>query len=280
MSRGGKALRWIGVGGILVGAALGCRASAENTPAPALPEPSAISSAELRLEFEDGAAEIGGVVPSVMNLGVADVQSIAKTQDGGRILRVEGRAGGFALRFPRFRLDGSDRLAVMDIIGRQADTFDPGDVPFRFGADFTLDDASSGTTNDNGDNLMQRGLSTEEAQYKIQLDHQVPSCRIQGSKGEVVVKAKTAVEPNSWYRVTCERREDEVTLVLGRFDQRGRLSVQRWSGRGPIGSVAIAGPDSHLALGGKLTASGTLVQTATDQFNGVVDNVFYKLLGG
>lgn len=280
MSRRGKALRWIGVGSILVGAALGCRAAAEDTPAPPLPEPSPVSSAQLRLEFEDGAAEIGAVVPSAMNLGVADVQSTAMSQAGGRILRVEGRTGGFALRFPRFRLDGSDRLAVLDMIGRKPDTFDPGEVPFRFGADFTLDAASSGTVNDNGDNLMQRGLSTEEAQYKIQLDHRVPSCRIQGTKGEVVVKATTEVEPDSWYRVTCERSADEVTLVLGRFDDRGRLSVQRWSGRGPIGSVALAGSDSHLAVGGKLTASGALVQTATDQFNGVVDNVFYKLLGG
>jgi hypothetical protein len=52
---------------------------------------------------------------------------------------------------------------------------------FRFGAAFRLDAVSQGSRADNGDNLVQRGLSGDPAQYKLQLDGRVPACRVQGA---------------------------------------------------------------------------------------------------
>jgi len=271
---------------IVIGALLataGCRetgvASPRATPSPAEGSTPAAAAA-LRLTFEDGAAEVGAVVPSATNAGSVEVDSAVRTYGGGRIVRTKGREGGFALRFPELSRGSSPSLAVLEVVGRENRAFDPGKGPFRFGADFLLDAQSAGTSIDDGDNLIQRGLFSDPAQFKIQLDHRVPSCRVLGSEGEVFVEAGAEVEPNAWYRVACERKGDQVTLVVGRFDRQGRLSVQRRSARGPIGSVDIEGPESRLSVGGKLGASGALATSSTDQFNGVLDNVFFELIGG
>jgi hypothetical protein len=62
-----------------------------------------------------------------------------------------------------------------------AAALDPGDRDFEFGASFRLDEESSGSEADGGDNLLQRGTFASPGQLKLQLDHRVPSCA--GSSG-------------------------------------------------------------------------------------------------
>jgi hypothetical protein len=68
-------------------------------------------------------------------------------------------------------------------VGRPAQ---PGSRDFEFGAGFSLDTKSTGDHADNGDNLIQRGLFGDKAQYKIQVDKGKVSCRIKGSGGAQV----------------------------------------------------------------------------------------------
>jgi hypothetical protein len=270
----------------LVAAALvaGCQAAGSDSPpdktAPRQPErvEPQESPAALHLTFEDGAAEVGAVVPGAANAGAAEVETTVETIGGGRVLRAEGRSGGFAIRFPQFTREPQPGAAVLKVVASEAGTFDPGKRAFRFGADFVLDAESGGTEIDDGDNLIQRGLFGDAAQFKIQVDRRVPSCRIQGSAGEVFVKAEREVEPEAWHRVVCERRDDVVHLTVGRFDDDGRLTKRRWTSRGKIGTIDLGAEDSYLSVGGKLGTTGTVVQSSTDQFNGVVDEVFFELI--
>jgi len=69
-----------------------------------------------------------------------------------------------------------------------------------------------------------------------------------------------------------------VTLELGAIAGDGSVSFSSVSGNGSIGSVLLP-RRTPLSVGGKLNADGTLVRSGTDQFNGTVDGVFYRLLG-
>lgn len=229
----------------------------------------------LLLDFEGGYVAPGAMVATVPNAGSSRLESSVSTSAGGRIIQDRGLGSGFAVRFPRFA-KGPTPAAVLVL--REAGTagrLSPDDRPFSFGADFSLDASSSGSATDNGDNLVQRGLATDPTQYKVQIDHGVPSCRIAGRAGEVVLKARSRVDPGAWYRVRCSRRGDQVTLMVRRLDGTGGREVVRVEAN--LGAVRFAS-DVPVSVGGKVAADGEVVTSATDQFNGLVDNVRFELL--
>jgi len=177
------------------------------------------------------------------------------------------------VRFPAATADAAATppRAVLSITpgpGGDADALNPGARVFSFGASFRLDAVSTGG-DDNGDNLMQRGLIGSASQYKIQVDHDRPSCRVAGSDGEVLVRSPVRVRPGRWYTVRCSREDDRVTLQLS---ERGSGTTQDVSATGRTGSLDASG-DLPLSVGGKLTAQGTAVRSNSDQFNGEVDDV-------
>jgi hypothetical protein len=161
---------------------------------------------------------------------------------------------------------------VLVVVATEAASLSPGDRDFEFGAAFELDPESSGSEADNGDNLLQRGSFNDPGQYKIQLDHGVPSCRVAGDAGVLFVEADEAVDPGAWYSVSCRRAGDEVTLTVTPYADQD--DGESWRATGPTGTVPFG--DQPLSVGGKVDPSGTPVASA-DQFNGAVDDVFLRI---
>lgn len=229
------------------------------------------STTMLRLEFEDlaGTGAVGPGATPLVSVGERPATVRAATSAGGRVRPAPGPEGeGLAARFPAF--DPADpRTAVLTVaLGGEGPGLDPGLRDFAFGVDFALDPESEGSRTDNGNNLVQRGLFVDNAQYKLQVEKGQVSCRIAGDAGEVVVKSVVPIEPGEWYRASCSRLGDIVSLELGPVGGDGRRVVAS----GATGSVRMA-PDTPLVIGGKASARGEAVRGDSDQFNGRLDNV-------
>jgi hypothetical protein len=225
--------------------------------------------ASLMIDFESAPA-VGQDLDTVKNVGTSAVDLAIETSDDGTIEVVEGPGGGHAARFPAYT--GTEPSPEALIVGKakEAGALDPLDQDFRFGASFMLDSKSSGSKADNGDNLVQRGSFASPGQFKIQIDHEVPSCRILGDEGEVFVKAGTAISPEVWYSVTCQRAGSQVSISVTQYGEQG----QTWTADGPTGHVTLG--DLPLAVGGKVSTEGRPVASG-DQFNGSVDDVFLQV---
>ena len=225
--------------------------------------------ASLRIDFES-APPVGQGLDDVDNEGTSSVGVAVATSGDGQIEVVEGPGGGHAARLPAYTGAEVSPEAVIVATAKETGALDPLDQDFRFGASFMLDPKSSGSKGDNGDNLLQRGAFDSTGQFKIQIDHKVPSCRILGDDGEVFVKAGTVISPDVWYSVTCQRTETEVSISLTQYGERG----QTWTAAGPTGHLTLG--DLPLAVGGKLSSEGIPVASG-DQFNGAVDDVFLRI---
>jgi hypothetical protein len=230
----------------------------------------------LDLDFEQTFTPPGAVVARVENTGSSAVVASVVTSGGGRITRARGFDSSSALRFPAYR-PGTTPAAVLLLWDRSGtDRFSPAERPFVFGADVELDEVSSGSPSDNGDNVVQRGLSADTSQYKLQLDRARPSCRVAGSAGVAFVKAPTPIRPGVWYRVSCRRSADTLLLDVRRLGQAGPGAEQTVAVRAPTGSVTMA-RGVPVSVGGKTAADGKITTSSTDQFNGLVDNVLFEL---
>jgi hypothetical protein len=256
---------------VMGGLATACAASGRTYVAEEPPEPTSTNLVELN--FEDRAAPVGEIVPSVQNTGTGRLYAEIVTHAGGRVLRAEGSESGYALRFPGLE-GGIDPPAAMLLLrSRDAEDFlSPGDRDFSFGADVLLDEESEDAPTDNGNNVVQRGLYEDTVQYKLQVDHGSVSCRIAGSDGAAVVTAPVG-EPGEWYRVTCERSNGDVLLSWERLSDSKTGETMR---RADIGEVTFPA-GTPFVVGGKLDARGEVTVEATDQFNGVIDNVWFTL---
>jgi hypothetical protein len=206
------------------------------------------------------------------NTGTASLVVAATTAQGGTMRPVAGSAGaGTGVRLPAYHTSRPP-LAVFTVTDRTgADVLSPGTGAFSFGADFTLDARSQGSATDNGNNLIQRGLYTASAQYKLQVDQGRPLCRVKGRSGAVIVQSTRTVQAGAWHQVRCSRVGSTVTLTLVRL---GDGTTWSWSATGATGDVRV-GSAVPLSVGGKVDDQGRIVVASADQFNGVVDNAFY-----
>jgi len=269
---------WLRVGGLTVvlpTLVTGCAAGTPRSVAESAP--TAHPTDLVHLDFEDRAAPVGEIVPSVANRGTADLGSEVVTYAGGRITRVEGRDSGYAIRFPE-HVGAIDAPAAMLLLRSREDPdpLSPGSRDFSFGADVLLDAESSGTDSDNGDNVIQRGLYDDDAQYKLQLDGGVPSCRLFGTQGAGVVKADEPVAAGEWYRLTCDRNGDVVSLLVEPLDDPDAVPLSTQA-TASVGAIEVV-DSTPLVVGGKVDREGRVVTSSTDQFNGAIDNVSFKLL--
>jgi hypothetical protein len=260
---------------VMGGLASACAASGRTYVADEPPAPS--STNLVQLDFEDRAAPVGEIVPSVQNTGTGRLYAEVVTHAGGRVLRAEGSGSGYALRFPGLDRDLDAPAAMLLLRSRDAEDFlSPGSEDFAFGADVLLDEESEDAPTDNGNNVVQRGLFEDAVQYKLQVDHGSLSCRIAGADGAAVVTAPV-VQPGEWYRISCERSNGDVVLSwepLGDSDEEAGSTVRR----GTIGDVTFAA-GTPFVVGGKLDGNGQVTVEATDQFNGVIDNVWFTVKG-
>ncbi|GGO75270.1 LamG domain-containing protein [Nocardioides deserti] len=233
----------------------------------------AVPGRELLLTFDDGAAPVGSVIGSVANRGRQEVEVAMVTHNGGRIVREVGTAGTGA-RLPAVDEDETTAAAAAVVVRPVGpkDRLSPGGARFVISADFVLD-ADSVAPHDDGDNIVQRGLYADAAQYKLQVDGRRVSCRVEGDRGEVVVRSSLAVRPGRWYSATCSRRGQRLTLtVAGVRNNLAWARPRAWTASGPIGSVAFD-PAVPVTVGAKVLAAGDIATSDSDQFNGALDNV-------
>lgn len=224
----------------------------------------------LHLDF-DG-ARVTGDRMSVPNSGKLPVQVRIVTGGGGNAVIATGPAGRDALRLPRIDESPNPQGAVLLVTPKDAggdqSQLSPKSRDFTFGGTFALDQRSEQEGgSDNGNNFVQRGLSADPTQYKLQVDHGHVSCRVKGDLGELEVISRAAVKPETWYTATCSRQARTLTLTL----QTGG-STERVSRTGDTGSVT-APSSTPLTIGGK-SFDGHVVTGNSDQFNGQIGEVF------
>jgi hypothetical protein len=192
---------------------------------------------------------------------------------GGQIVQVASGNGTSALRFPPYSPEAqSPRLVlVINPVGA-TDLLNPEAKDFSFGADLRLNAASSGKGDDNGDNVLQRGLFSDANQYKLQVDKRVPSCTVKSGERRLFVKFDQGLD-EGWFRVRCDYEAGSLTLSVSQIlaDRIEKLGNKAESvSIGPIGFRA----STPATIGGKLGSNGELVLKQSDQFNGELDNVF------
>ena len=246
------------------------------------PASSALGTRVLSLDFDDlGALEVAtglgeGNIPLRNDTSQPVTVRIA-TVAGGSLRAVQGRDGGYAVRFPSYS-ESDPRRAVLSVSTTSADPFGPGVADFSFGADFMADEVGQGDEGgregdpDNGNNLVQRGLFADPSQYKLQMDHGHVSCRVVGAEGEVIVRSPQVLAPDTWYRASCIRSGDRITLQIVDFESGPQLTTEV----GPTGSIQLP-PTTPVVLGGKAGPDGAAITRDSDQFNGAIDNVYLTI---
>lgn len=214
---------------------------------------------------------LGPRLTGAVTTGTANVDVDVLTLNGGSIRNGSGLAGAAAFDYPRFAYSSTPPLAVLRVANSTTrDDLAPGSADFTFGADLTLDSLSTGSSVDNGNNLIQRGLYGSSSQYKIDVDDDKVSCRIKGSTGSVMVKSSAKVRSGLWYRVRCSRVGQRVQVDVTEYLSGGSTNFHRDTRWGSTGSLVWSNSRTPLSVGGKLTSHGAIVRTATDQFNGSV----------
>jgi hypothetical protein len=239
-------------------------------PSPAVAGP---SQYELYLAFN---GKTNGS-PNLKSSGSAAVTTGIASAGDGVVAAVRRKGAGRAARFEPFDPGTPARLAVVVVRPNGNDRLSPGNGAFAFGAAFKLDAKSQGSDVDDGNNLLQRGLYGDAAQYKIQIDGNRLSCRVKGSAGAVLVNASSKLAPGRWHRARCARNNNVVKLVLHERTKQG-VKKRVWKRSGSIGSVAFSA-GTPMSVGGKVNNSGEVLSSASDQFNGRVDNVFFRRNG-
>jgi hypothetical protein len=152
------------------------------------------------------------------------------------------------------------------------DDLSPGDEDFWWGADFQLDAVSTAHTGpDNGDNLLQRGLWGESAEYKAEADLRRASCAVHGTAGTLLVRARMNAQAGEWYRMRCYRGAAGLTVTVRELGDDGWGPTISAHVSGPVGAVSFPA-SMPVSIGGKVAADGQLIRSATDQFNGWIAN--------
>ena len=230
----------------------------------------------LLLSFTSGAGA-DGVFSQVWNSGAADLDVTVESWGGGR-LETAGSFVGRGARFPAFSRTDPSYAVVRVTNGGPVDALSPGDADFVYGVDVRIDDVTTGSPGDDGDNLLQRGLFEQHAQYKLQVDGGRPTCRVAGLEGEVIASLDLVLEPGQWYRLRCTREANVVGVWAVRLvDGQPASGWVRGAQQGGTGTLVMP-PETPLTVGGKLSHEGELMPSSTDQFNGVMDRVYLRIL--
>lgn len=200
------------------------------------------------------------------------------TANGGAVVTEASFAGaGMAARYPSF--DGTStapRAVVAMANSTTTDVLTPGAKVFTFGADVNSDSVSTGTRYDNGNNILQRGLYGDPAQYKLQIDNGHALCRVKGDQGSASLTSPQLLPSNEWFRIACTRKVfatgDQLVLSITPITASGVFGtpIINRSGVKPIGKLNFASSRA-LSIGGKLTAMNA-IHLESDQFNGLIDN--------
>lgn len=263
---------------VLAGTTAGCTASAgDHATATRGPHGAAdkpAGSVDLEISVDKHVA-----TGDTLHAGDLDVRGARATAvtlvraSAGRLRGMTGLDGRTAIRLPAYSARPTEPIAIMSVRPRgEGSWMTPVEGDVDLAVDLELDRVTSGTKRDNGDNVLQRGLYVDEAQYKLQVDHHRPSCLMRGVGGQVMARFPERLQPEQWYRIRCTRHHDEVRLTVSRLDEQAApMSTRTVVARGEIGAMEFPA-SSPLSIGGKLTPGGSPA-AATDQFNGLLDRL-------
>jgi hypothetical protein len=176
--------------------------------------------------------------------------------NSARVVRVPHGAGR-AVRFPpRCRRNPCPRLVLR---ARSSPALNPGARDLRYGATVRL--APDRTSN--GQNVLQKGYSTEGSQYKLQIDGRWghPSCVLVAGVAIHLAVARVTVADGRWHRLECRRESVRLSVLVD--------GVTQGATRIPA-SLSVVN-NRPLSLGGK-SAHGD-----NDQFQGDLDDVWIAI---
>ena len=232
----------------------------------------------LVIDFEAGAAT--GAPITGIDASVGRARASAVSLGGGQILTAVGADGGAAARFPSNTESAVGVRAVFRVGLSDSAALSPGRGGFQFGVDLMYPDGVAwDSAGDDGDNVFQRGLFGDRGQFKLQVDQGRPACRIAGGERETLVTAEATLAPDQWYRLLCQRSDDEVTIFVAELGSPWeRLSWTSWSVSDRAGAIPPSQESVPVSIGGKLNRQGEIVRDAPDQFSGVLDNVVFRSL--
>jgi Concanavalin A-like lectin/glucanases superfamily len=177
---------------------------------------------------------------------------------GGLAARTRGRGMSVSYPAPCFG-DGAECPRVI-LEGDPAPWLNPGSADVAWGAQVMLDPANTA----DGENVVQKGFSTQGTQYKLQVDHfgGLPSCVVSGlvfgNNRIYVAEWRRTVADGAWHRLDCVRRDARLALFVdGELRASAAIPAQ----------LSIVNSDP-LRLGGKG------IGPWNDQFHGLLDDVY------
>jgi hypothetical protein len=243
------------------------------------PASAASKSDDVWVRFES--AKPGHSIVRLANAGKAPVTVKIVRSNGGRLVSRQARnTRSRVADFPAYAGGSSAPHAVIAVVNHKRDRLAPRNSPFSFGVDFKID-AAAVAARDDGNNLMQRGYFGSPAQYKLQVDKGVIGCRIKGELGSVFLTGDTPVDAAKWYRVRCSLTPvadgpDNARLRISTLGPKGRAHLlEDHAANVEIGRLTF--PKARpLAIGGKIKDS-LLMPARVEQYNGLLDNVFFRL---
>ena len=177
---------------------------------------------------------------------------------GATLTRVPHGAGQ-AVRFPpRCRRSPCPRLVLRTPTTPE---LNPGTRAFRYGAAVRL--APNRTSK--GQNILQKGFSTEGSQYKLQIDGRSghPSCVLVAGRSIHLAVARVTVADDRWHTLECRRERTTLTVLIDNAVQ----------GSASVPAALTVSNERPLSIGGK-SAFGN-----NDQFHGDLDDVWITLYG-
>jgi hypothetical protein len=215
--------------------------------------------------------------PEQVGTGSFDLQ--VSTLDGGDLQRTDRAEPGGAWKYPDYVARGRYPRAVVVARPRTgAEALSPGVGQFAYGADVRLAPDSTGRVEDNGNNILQRGLASDETMFKLEIDaNGRPGCSVKGRAGLATVLAANAVEPGIWYRIRCELRRDYVRVLVAEYLPSGATSMTGRAKPGRAGEVSFDGDEVPFSVGGKVARDGSVIKSETDQFNGEIANAYVRI---
>ena len=244
-----------------------------------LSSPASAAVADVRFVFNQRA----GTMVAVGNYGTAPtVQRIIRA-NGGEVRVVSSIPNnGNAAAFPAF--DGrsvGQRAAIAVKNSGSVERLAPGFRTFSFGALVRLSPIRGTSIYDDGNNILQRGLFDDRAQFKLQIERGVAACRVKGSSGAVQVSSDVAIRQGAWYAINCSRVPTTtgatVTITVTPISDtgvRGRTVVKQATNR-PVGNIVFPFA-TPMSIGGKVT-DALRIFPRSDQFNGRIDNAYLNI---
>ncbi|WP_148571538.1 hypothetical protein [Nocardioides caldifontis] len=273
MRRGARPLAVLACATLL--AVQGC----QETVAPVKDQPSASPSPTEDVALPDAPTVLLQVPEDgdeIEQVGTAEVDVNHESVNGGELAVVPGWEDEPALDFPEFTTAKRYPQAVVLVDNiHEDDQLSPGTRSFSWGADFLLDERTTGGADD-GDNLVQRGLASQPVYFKVEVDNRHAACTVGGTKGTVYARNYLDLVPGRWYRVLCTREGDSVSAVVTEISSSGGGRPTVTTRVGNIGDVTFKESTIPFVVGGKVGSDHRLVEDS-EVFNGLVMNPLFDI---